>query len=154
MCIRDRSKPYFPSLVSKGLTKNNLVIYIQEQWLSFVEKTNSELDFNESLLNKSLGYLFALEYLKPVRVSPKKYESFDKPLKIGIFVDQQGHNDNELEGLFEYLKQQLEIIEDIADKWFKIIQLMANAKLKDFASKNGEVGEKKQRIENLSLIRI
>ena len=147
------SKPYFPSLVSKGLTKNNLVIYIQEQWLSFVEKTNSELDFNESLLNKSLGYLFALEYLKPVRVSPKKYESFAKPLKIGIFVDQQGHNDNELEGLFEYLKQQLEIIEDIADQWFKIIQIMANAKLKYLSSKNEELREKYQRIENSFNIR-
>jgi hypothetical protein len=147
------TKPYFPALVTKGLTKINLVNYIQEQWQSFVDKGNSELDFNESLLNKSLGYLFAFEYLKPVQVSPKKYESFAKPLKIGIFVDQQGHNDNELEGLIEYLKQQLEIIEDIADQWFKIIQIMANAKLKYLLSENEELKGSYQRIENSFNIR-
>ena len=147
------AKPYFPALVTKGLTKINLVNFIQEQWQSFVDKGNSELDFNESLLNKSLGYLFAFEYLKPVQVSPKKYESFAKPLKIGIFVDQQGHNDNELEGLIEYLKQQLEIIEDIADQWFKIIQIMANAKLKYLLSENEELKGNYQRIENSFNIR-
>ncbi len=147
------TKPYFPALVTKGLTKINLVNFIQEQWQSFVDKGNSELDFNESLLNKSLGYLFAFEYLKPVQVSPKKYESFAKPLKIGIFVDQQGHNDNELEGLMEYLKQQLEIIEDIADQWFKIIQIMANAKLKYLLSENEELKGNYQRIENSFNIR-
>jgi hypothetical protein len=141
------TKPYFPALVTKGLTKINLVNFIQEQWQSFVDEGNSELDFNESLLNKSLGYLFAFEYLKPVQVSPKKYESFAKPLKIGIFVDLQGHNDNELEGLIEYLKQQLEIIEDIADQWFKIIQIMANAKLKYLLSENEELKGNYQRIE-------
>lgn len=147
------TKPYFPALVTKGLTKINLVNFIQEQWQSFVDKGNSVLDFNESLLNKSLGYLFAFEYLKPVQVSPKKYESFAKPLKIGIFVDQQGHNDNELEGLIEYLKQQLEIIEDIADQWFKIIQIMANAKLKYLLSENEELKGSYQRIENSFNIR-
>ncbi len=147
------TKPYFPALVTKGLTKINLVNFIQEQWQSFVDKGNSELDFNESLLNKSLGYLFAFEYLKPVQVSPKKNESFAKPLKIGIFVDQQGHNDNELEGLIEYLKQQLEIIEDIADQWFKIIQIMANAKLKYLLSENEELKGSYQRIENSFNIR-
>lgn len=147
------TKPYFPVLVSKGLTKPNLVNFIQEQWQSFVDKGNSELDFNESLLNKSLGYLFAFEYLKPVQVSPQKYESFPKPLKIGIFVDQQGHNDNELEGLIEYLKQQIEIIEDIADQWFKIIQIMANAKLKYLLSENEELRGSYQKIENSFNIR-
>ena len=147
------TKPYFPALVTKGLTKINLVNFIQEQWQSLLDKGNSVLDFNESLLNKSLGYLFAFEYLKPVQVSPKKYESFAKPLKIGIFVDQQGHNDNELEGLIEYLKQQLEIIEDIADQWFKIIQIMANAKLKYLLSENEELKGSYQRIENSFNIR-
>jgi hypothetical protein len=147
------TKPYFPALVTKGLNKINLINFIQEQWQSFVDKGNSELDFNESLLNKSLGYLFAFEYLKPVQVSPNKYESFAKPLKIGIFVDQQGHNDNELEGLIEYLKQQLEIIEDIADQWFKIIQIMANAKLKYLLSENEELKGSYQRIENSFNIR-
>lgn len=130
------TKPFFPLLVSKGLTKVSLTKYIQEQWASYVNHSMSALDFNESILIKSLGYLFTFEYLKPVQVSPEQYALFSKPLKIGIFIDENGHNDNELEGLIEYLKQQVKIIEDIADQWFKIIMVLANTKLKYLLSEN------------------
>jgi hypothetical protein len=130
------SKPYFPALISDGLSNTNLIKFIQHQWQLYVNDENPLLNFKEPLLTKSLGYLFAFEYLKPIQVNPSKYEAFTKPLKIGIFVNEQGHNDNELEGIIEYLKQQLEIIEDLPDQWFKIIQLLANAKLKYFLSGN------------------
>ena len=130
------SKPYFPDLVSGGLTKPNLLKFIQEQWELFVEGGTSILDFNEPLLNRSLGYLFAFEYLKPVKISPPNYESFPKPLKIGVYIDEHGQNDNELEGIIEYLRQQLESIEDIADQWFKTIQILSNAKIKSLISKD------------------
>ena len=130
------TKPYFPSLVAKGLNNANLVKFIQEQWQVFVMNGSSLLDFKEPLLNKSLGYLFAYEYLSPIKVTLEAYNNFPKPLKIGVYVDENGHNDNELEGLIEYLKQQLEFIEDIADQWFKIIQVLANAKLKYLQSGN------------------
>ena len=142
------TKPYFPELTSKGLTNNNLVNFIQEQWHSYVDNDNSLLDFREPLLNKSIGYLFAFEYLKPVKVSPAKYDSFPKPLKIGVYVDEQGHNDNELEGLIEYLKQQIEIIEDIPDQWFKIIQVLSSAKLRSLLSKDSYLKEGYQQVEN------
>ena len=142
------SKPYFPDLLSKGLTKLNLLEFIQEQWELFVENKKPLLDFNETLLNRSLGYLFAFEYLKPVKVSPTTYNSFPKALKIGVFVDEHGHNDNELEGLIEYLKQQLEAIEDIADQWFKIIQILSNAKIRYLVSSNNELKDQYSQIEN------
>jgi hypothetical protein len=142
------SKPYFPTLVSTGLSNDNLVKFMQEQWQSYVSNAKALLDFSEPLLNKSLGYLFAFEYLKPIQVSPAKYGSFPKPLKIGVYVDEQGHNDSELEGLIEFLKQQLEIIEDIPDQWFKIIQVISNAKLKYFLSSNDTLKGNYQKIEN------
>ena len=147
------SKPYFPGVVSKGLNNANLVKFIQEQWQLYVASENSLLDFKEPLLNKSLGYLFAFEYILPIQVSPEKYNTFPKPLKIGVYVDKQGHNDNELEGLIEYLKQQLEIIEDIADNWFKIIQVLANAKLRYLLSGNELLKAEYQKIENTFNIR-
>lgn len=142
------SKPYFPTLVSKGLNNVNLVTFIQEQWQLYVDDNNPLLDFKEPLLNKSLGYLVTFEYLKPIQVSPAKYDEFPKPLKIGVYVDELGHNDNELEGLVEYLKQQVEIIEDIADQWFKIIQVLANAKLKYLLSANDALRASYQKIED------
>ncbi|MCW3102305.1 MAG: PglZ protein [Bacteroidetes bacterium] len=147
------SKPYFQALVSKGLNNANLIKFIQEQWQSYVADENSLLDFKEPLLNKSLGYLFAFEYILPIQVSPEKYDGFPKPLKIGVYVDEQGHNDNELEGLIEYLKQQLEIIEDIADQWFQIIQVLANGKLKYLLSGNQVLKAEYQKIENAFNIR-
>ena len=141
------TRPFFPLLVSKGLTKLHLVNYLQEQWASYVNHSMSELNFNASILIKSLGYLFTFEYIKPVQVSPEKYHSFSKPLKIGIFIDENGHNDNELEGLIEYLKQQVEIIEDMADQWFKIIHVLANAKLKYLLSENDHLKKEYGKIE-------
>lgn len=147
------AKPYFPTLVSLGLSNASLVKFIQEQWQAFVTNGSSLLDFKEPLLNKSLGYLFAFEYLSPIQVSPDTYDKFPKPLKIGVYVDDNGHNDNELEGLIEYLKQQLEIIEDIADQWFKIIQVLSNAKLRYLSSGNEELKSAYQKIENAFNIR-
>lgn len=147
------SKPYFPTLVSHGLNKANLVKFLQDQWQFYVTNQDSLLDFKEPLLNKSLGYLFAFEYLMPVQVSHEVYDTFPKPLKIGVYVDERGHNDNELEGLIEYLKQQFDIIEDIADQWFKIIQVMANAKLKHLLSTNEELKAAYKKIENAFNIR-
>lgn len=142
------SKPYFPSLVAKSLTSGNLVSFIQEQWQIYVSNENSLLDFKESLLNKSLGYLFAVEYLKPVKVSDEKYNSFSKPLKIGVYVDEQGNNDNELESLTECLIQQFENTDDIADQWFKIIQVFAKAKLKYLSTSNLTLKGNYLKIEN------
>jgi hypothetical protein len=146
------AKPYFPTLVSLGLNNANFVKFMQDQWQLYIDHNHSLLDFNEPLLNKSLGYLFAFEHLLPIKVSHEKYNSFPKPLKIGVYVDEQG-NDNELEGLIEYLKQQLENIEDIVDQWFRIIQVLSNAKLKYLSSGNESLKFEYQKIENAFNIR-
>lgn len=151
--LTDIAKPYFPELTAMGLTNSNLLSFIQEQWQNKINEENFLLDFSEPLLNKSFGYLFAIEYLKPIKVSPEKYDKFPKSLKIGVWVDEKDHNDNELEGLVEYLKQQLEIIEDIVDQWFKIIQVLANAKLKYLESGNDPLRKRYQDIETSFNIR-
>lgn len=147
------SKPYFPTLVSKGLNHINLLNFIKNQWEDFVVKGDSLLDFEEPLLNKSIGYLFVFDHLRPIQVSQEKYETFPKALKIGILVDRKGTNDNELEGLIEYIKQQLEIIEDIAEQWFKIIKVLANTKLKYLLTDNISLKNAYQKIESLINVR-
>jgi len=133
------ARPYFPNLVKAGLTTNNLVKYIQEEWQNYVATNSSILDFKEPLLSKSLGYLFAFDYVKPVKVTQEKYDGFPKFLKIGLFTDSQENNDNELEGLIDYLKQHLDTIEDIPEQWFKVIQVFASAKLKSLVTSNTEL---------------
>ena len=142
------AKPYFPGFISQGLNTTSLLRFIQEEWQVHVSSGKAAiLDFNEPLLNKSLGYLFAFGYLTPVRVTPEVYDHFPNPLKIGICTDEASHNDNELEGLLEYLKQQLDVIDDIVDQWFKIIQVLSNAKLKYLSTANEALKAAYQKME-------
>ncbi|WP_207425054.1 BREX-3 system phosphatase PglZ [Pedobacter sp. SYSU D00535] len=147
------ARPYYPTLISKGLSKQNLIDFIQEQWLAFVTYEQSILDFKEPLLIKSLGYLFAFDNLKQIKVPVSKYNTFPPPLKIGLHIDEEGHIDQELEGLMEHLKQHLETIEDIPDQWFKIVPVLANGKLKCLLSGNEGLKANYQEIENKFNIR-
>ena len=142
------ARPYFPDLVKMGLTAGNLVKYIQDEWQNYVSTNSSILDFKEPLLSKSLGYLFAFDFVKPVKVSQEKYNYFPKFLKIGLYTDSQENNDNELDGLIDYLAQQLDTIEDIPEQWFKVIQVFANAKLKSLATANTELSAIYLKLEN------
>lgn len=141
------AKPSFPVVVSQGLTRTNLVDFIQNQWLSFVEGNSPELNFSDPILSRWLGYLVAFEYLFPVKVSQDKYSTFPKELRIGLFVDEVAQIDQELEGLNDYLLQQLENIEDDADQWFRIVQILANAKTKAIASGNSSLKENFLKVE-------
>ncbi len=131
--------PYFTDLLSKSLSKPGLLSYIGEQWKSYINSGKAELDFFEPLLNRSIGYLFVFEHIRPLLVSKDTYESLPKAIRIGVYVDEADHNDNELESLIGYLKQQLESIEDAYEQWFKVIQILATAKLKFLKSSNADL---------------
>ncbi|MDX1908012.1 MAG: BREX-3 system phosphatase PglZ [Bacteroidia bacterium] len=142
------SRPYFPALTQQGLNKHDLVTFIQEQWNAYVEGNPDSLDFKEPALSKSIGYLFAFEYMLPVQVSSETYNALPKSLRIGVYVDKQRQNDQELEGQTDYLRQQIDIIEDIPDQWFNIIQVLASAKLKYGQSGNEALKITYQQTEN------
>lgn len=128
-------KPYFPELVNQELSKDNLINFIQNEWLKFLAG-DSQLNFHEPLISKSLGFLFSFELLKPVKVSMEKYEAIPKALRIGAYVDERGNNDEELNALVAYLNEQCEIIEDVADQWFKLIHVLSNAYIRVLNSSN------------------
>ncbi len=151
--LENLAKPYFPNLLKTGFIKNNLIDFLQEQWANFVNEKEYYLDFNETILKRNLGYLFAFGYLKPVKVTEEKYRRLSNPLKMGVFINEQGDNDTELEGLIEYLHSQIESIEDLYDQWFKIIQIIASTKLKAIITTNKELKEKFAFIENIFNLR-
>lgn len=128
--LSNLAKPYFPELIQKGLNKNHLIQYLNDEWKNFVNSGQSKLDFRESVLHKNMGYLFALEILDPVQVDADSYNDFEKSLRVGIYIDEKDHNDTELEGLISYLQSQIGSIDDIPEQWFNIIQVLSNAKVK------------------------
>jgi hypothetical protein len=133
-------KPYFPDLVSQDLSKESLIRFIQTEWLKFLSG-DSQLNFNEPLISKSLGFLFSFELIKPVKVSPEKYEAIPKALRIGAYIDEKGNNDEDLLALVAYLSDQCEIIEDVADQWFKLVHVLAQAYIRVLNSTN-EIAKK------------
>jgi hypothetical protein len=141
------SKSYLPSLLSTGLTKRNLIEFLQKQWETYLKNGSVDIDFEEPMLSKSIGYLFVFEFLKPIQVSEDRLKSLPKALRIGAFVNEQQNNDNELEGLLQYLEQQTDSIEDLYDQWFTIVQVMANAKLKALLSKDKSLQSKYNLVE-------
>lgn len=141
------SRAYLPGLLSAGLTKQNLIEFLQKQWEAYLKNGSVDIDFEEPMLSKSIGYLFVFEFLKPVQVSEDRLKSLPKASRIGAFVNEQQNNDNELEGLIQYLEQQKDSIEDLYDQWFTIVQVMANAKLKVLLSKDESLQSKYTMVE-------
>lgn len=141
------SRPYFPELTQNELSGSNLIQFLQREWELFVSGKSSKLDFEDNFLNKSLGFLFAFGHLKPIQIDKASFESFPKHLRIGLYIDENGSSDSELEVLVDYLKQQIGTIEDIPDQWFRIIQVLSNAKLKSFSATNEEIKLSFQKLE-------
>lgn len=130
------AQPYFPELIETGMSKASLIHYLQNKWSSYVSSGNCDIDFQDSILNKSFGYLFVFDHLSPIKVSEEKLQEIPKALRVGVFVDDKDSNDSELEALIQYLEQQQHSIEDLYDQWFNLIQILAKAKVKEMHSTN------------------
>lgn len=144
--LANLTRPYFPELVSQGLNKNTLLSFIGQQWSLFFSEQKSVVDFNDTVLSKNIGYLFAFGLLQPVRLSSQQYQSITGWQKIGIITDDGV--DCELEGFTLHLEQQLQLLEDIPDQWFSLIQVLSRAKLNFFSSGNVALKERFLKVES------
>jgi hypothetical protein len=145
--LENKARPFLPELVSHGFDTNAIINFLQVQWHDYVRNSSSIVNFSDPVLSRNLGYLFAFGNLKPVHVTSMEYEQFPAHQRLGLFVDQSRQNDDELNGLNQYLHQQLGVIEDIADQWFMIIHLLSNAKLKELRSTNSNLKTDFKKVE-------
>lgn len=134
-------QPYFPDLTNQSLSKEIIIDFVRDRWAAFVSGDFCEIDFEDAVLNKGFGYLFVFDHLSPIKISDKQFQSIPKSLRIGVFVDENESNDSELESLINYLEQQQNVIEDLYDQWFNLIQILAKAKIKELHSKNQQLKE-------------
>ena len=124
--LSQQVKPYFPELVQVGLTRHNLLTFIEKKWEAWVLQQESVINFEEFYLAKTIGFMFIKGQLKPVQVTKERYESF--ATKVGVFYDQEQSLRDELTMLVEYLNTTISVIEDKPQEWFDIIQIIARAK--------------------------
>ena len=136
------AQSYFPDLIQKGLNKDSLIHYLHDQWTEYLANGICDIDFEDAILNKSFGYLFVFDHLNHIKVSGERFQSIPRSLRIGAYIDEKESNDTELEALIAYLQQQQSSIEDLYDQWFKIVQVLGKAKIKDMNSENKQLRER------------
>lgn len=144
--LSQQVKPYFPELVREGLTRNNLLTFIEEKWKAWVLQQDSNINFEEFYLAKTIGFLFIKGQLKPVQVTKERYEFF--ATKAGVFYDQEQSLRDELTMLAEYLNNTISSIEDKPQEWFDIIQILARAKTLTLKCRSNKSAAELIQIEN------
>jgi hypothetical protein len=130
------AKPYFPTLFTTSFDKEILIKYLYSQWSEYIANGSCDVDFEDSILNKNLGFLFIFDYIKKIKVTAERFQALPRPLKVGAYIDDRENNDADLAALLSYLEQQQSCIEDIYKQWFDIVKIMAKAKIKEFGTAN------------------
>ena len=128
--LSQQVKPYFPDLIESGLTRSNLLAFVEAKWKAWVLQQENDINFDEFYLAKTIGYLFIKGQLKPVQVTKERYESFTT--KVGVFYDQDQSVLDEFNILVEYLNNTITTIEDKPQEWFDLVQIAARAKILSF----------------------
>lgn len=123
----DQARFSFPDLISMGLNKVNLLKFLQIQWQNYAKGSQLDIDFKDTFLAKSLGFLFIRGILKPVIVSRDRYETETGALRIGLQYDSTESERVKLQSYITYLEERARDIQDNQDEWFSIIQVLAQA---------------------------
>lgn len=137
--LSNLAKPYFPELAIEYLSKDKLINYLAREWKKYLTQETAALDFEESLLWKSIGFLFVTGQLKPLQVTEERFSILPQPLHVGAWVDQQGALEQEVESMIAYLQQEVLTIENLPEQWFKLMQVMASLRMKLFSSGREEL---------------
>lgn len=148
--LTELARPYFPSLCNSVIDKNKLSHYLINAWSQYVIEKNNEIDFEDPLLNKNIGFLFLFENIQPIKISQNRFEEIPKSLRIGVFVDENENNDDELKKLTQYLEEKIQSIEDSYEDWFTLIQIFSKTKLRQLQSQNQELIDNFAKVEEIS----
>ena len=141
------AKPYYPDLVKHGLSRGALIEYIQSLWNEYTLTESTPVDFSDSTLCKSIGYLFLREYLEPSIVTEQRYERVPKEIRVGFIIDTIRASEERVRSICDYLEQRLGQIEDIHWQWFELVQIIAKATVLAMRSKNQDI---LKQVENIT----
>lgn len=142
------AKPYFPEFRNQPLTRETLVEFLQKEWQSYADTRASTINFEDSLLVHSLGFLFVHGHLKPVNAEEDLIAYLPKSLRLGVQVDTAGRVERDLENLVDYLHQEFSHIDNSPNAWLQLIPILANAKEKSFLSRDPLLKRRYQGVEN------
>ncbi len=144
--LKRLAKPYFPTLFAADFNKDILIQYLYEQWSAYINTGSCEVDFEDTVLNKSLGFLFVFDYIKKIRVTAERFRTIPRPLTVGVYIDENESNDADLSALLSYLEQQQNTVEDLYSQWFDIVKILAKAKIKELATADQSLKERSQKV--------
>ncbi len=144
--LKRLAKPYFPTVFAADFNKQILIQYLFGQWSAYINTGSCDIDFEDSVLKKSLGFLFVFDYIKKIKVTAERFHALPRPLTVGVYIDENESNDADLAALLSYLEQQQNTVEDLYSQWFDIIKIMAKAKIKELATSDQGLKERSQKV--------
>ena len=120
-------KPIFPTVADRLLSQEGLKEYLQDLWNMQADGSESEVNFSDPLLAKSLGNLFVMRILVPVQIDRDAFESIPLSLRMGFYVDELVELRTRLAALTDFILSRSVSIQDQFKEWLDLGKTIGEA---------------------------
>ena len=120
-------KPIFPAVADRLLSQEGLKEYLQDLWNRQADGSESEVNFSDPLLAKSLGNLFVMRILIPVQINQDAIESIPLSLRMGFYVDKSAELRTRLAALTDFILSRSVSIQDQFKEWLDLGKTIGEA---------------------------
>lgn len=120
-------KPIFSADADRLLSQEGLKEYLQDLWNRQADGSESEVNFSDPLLAKSLGNLFVIRILIPVQIDQDAIESIPLSLRMGFYVDKSAELRTRLTALTDFILSRSVSIQDQFIEWLDLGKTIGEA---------------------------
>ncbi len=125
--LYNESKIQLAGLGKDIISKEGLLLYIQEAIASVGQGKESPCNLVEPLLIKALGSLLTKKILKPQKIRKKLYEAIDSRLLPFYYIDEHGESITRIESLVSHLASIEQTIQDVPGEWIEVGTILGEA---------------------------
>lgn len=125
--LRSIANPLFSNDTDRLLSQDGLKEYLQCLWSRQVDVTGSEVNFADPLLAKSLGNLFVMRILKPVKIDQDAINSIPLSLRMGFYVDETAEIRSRVTALTDFIQSRSVSIQDQFNEWLDLGKAVGEA---------------------------
>lgn len=125
--LRAIAKPLFPVDIENLLVQTSLKEYLQKIWNLQTTGEETDFNFNDPLLAKSLGNLFVTKTLTPVKVEQNAVDEIPLSLRMGVYVDESAETRTRILALADLIQSRAASIQDQFSEWHEMGKTIGEA---------------------------
>ena len=141
-------KPIFSADADRLLSHEGLKEYLQDIWNRQADGTESEVNFSDPLLAKSLGNLFVMRILMPVQIDQDAIENIPLSLRMGFYVDKSAELRTRLTALTDFILSRSVSIQDQFIEWLDLGKSIGEAYFLALSLNDSEVTHQVKEVLN------